>query len=510
MSKLLTVGAAILLSTTSAWAQFGYYNDALTFSRTYSGGTARMQAIGGAQVSLGGDINAAYANPAGLGSLRKGGVVFTPSLDFSNTDASYFGNNTSDFKANFNFANLGIAFHIPSDDEQSSFRGLTFAITMTRENNFHNRYYYDGINSADFTEMGKTSIVDSYLDNAWGVNENDLNGSLYDAYYSFLINPETLDDGSTGYYKLIGDEPRQVEKVTSWGSQYEWDFSAGANFKDMLYLGAALGINTIDYTSVKTFTESEYFYDGAIDPAINYHRVRNVLRLDGTGVSGTFGMIVRPVPVVRLGATIKTPTLYSMYEESEEDFIVDWNNNFNFEIDGENVTLNDYEEYYLSEARYNLTTPWTFTTGASVFLGKVGFLSADIEFLDYSQAQVSSRDFNETDDNNVIRDLYQNAINIRVGSEFRIEQFMVRAGYALDGDPYRYSSIDNSIQRISGGVGYRNKDYFVDLSVVHTSWQSQRSPYTIYSFDDPDLDISPVATIDNKNLNFSVTFGLNF
>lgn len=518
MSKNICALMCALCIAVPVWAQtsvdnaFGYYNDALLFSRTYTGGSARMQGIGGAQVSLGSDINAAYANPAGLGSMLSGGLTITPSLDFSHTESNFMGNYTTDFKGNFNFANLGLALHFSNEENDGPYKGLTFAITLTRENNFHNNYYYDGFNDG---ELGKSSIVDSYLDRAWGLDPNDLGGDLIDAYDQYLINPETLTDAGTGqdftgYYKVIGDYPRQVEKIRSRGAQYEWDFALGANFNDMLYVGGGLGISTIRYYTEQTYSETEYIFEGANDDGIDIHSRRNTLRVNGTGANATIGMILRPIPILRVGATIKTPTVYGMREETSDDFLTVYNN-LTFNDGFEDITLDgEYYSEYLSESRYTLSTPWKFSTGASIFLGKVGFLSADIEFLDFSQSSIHSNDFVETDDNNAIKELYQNTINLRLGGEFRINQFMVRGGYNLDGDPYKNSSIDNSIQRITGGIGYRNSDYFVDLSVVHTSWQSQRSPYTIYSFDDPDLDISPTAKVDNSNVNVSVTFGVLF
>lgn len=56
--------------------------DALRYSRTTTGGTARAQAIGGAAGSLGGDVSAAHVNPAGLGFFRTSEVVITPGFNF--------------------------------------------------------------------------------------------------------------------------------------------------------------------------------------------------------------------------------------------------------------------------------------------------------------------------------------------------------------------------------------------------------------------------------------------
>lgn len=519
MSKAILSSVILMLCITQiriAQAQegaYGYYNDALLFSRTYYGGTARMQAIGGAQVSLGGDMNAAYVNPAGLGSIRQSGITLTPSLDFNNTDAQYFGNNTHDFKANFNFANLGIAFSMPNEDENSPFKGGTFAITMTRTNNFHGQYNYEGYNTDN---SYSASIIDSYLSRADGNPLGNLPGDdLVVAYDQYLINPIYETDPDTNqevltdqYFTYAGTDPDQTKKVRTNGAQYEWDFSGGANINDIFYFGAGLGISTINYYSESTYTE--YNYQGSNDLA--EYSTRNTLRVDGTGISGTIGFIVRPIPILRLGATIKTPTLYGMNESSSVDYLSIYNNVWINE-GGSDILLDEFYDEYFTESKYSLSTPWKFSTGVSIFLGKLGFLSADIEYTDYSNARMSSSGINPdmAEDNIKIQSLYDDAINFRLGGEFRItNQFMVRAGYAHDGDPYRYSSIDNSIQRISGGLGYRTKDMFIDLSIVHTQYETLRSPYTIYSFDDPNEDISPSAHIDHKNLNASVTFGFNF
>ncbi|PIB36748.1 hypothetical protein BFP72_15745 [Reichenbachiella sp. 5M10] len=509
--KIISLSLVLLstLSITSAQVAdgaFGYYNDALLFSRTYDGGTARMQGIGGAQVSLGGDINAAYANPAGLGSIRRSSMAMTMALDFNNTRSQYFDTTTDGFKANFNIANLGMAFSMLKEaNEPGAFRGGTFAITVTRKNNFHSNYRYGGYND---TEVGKSSIVDSYLDRAWGIPEDDLQGDLFDAYNQYLINPYIATDSQTGqdftaYDKFIGDFPFQEENVLTRGAQYEWDFSGGANINDIFFFGAGLGISTINYYTESTYTESDFLYNGQPDHVIDFYSTRNTLRVNGTGISGKFGIIARPAPFVRLGATVNTPTYYGMREKSSEDFWTVYN---------ELIDNPDYEYYdeYLSNSRYSLVTPWKFTTGASIFIGKRGFLSADVDFINYAESTLQSNDFEVDADNTSIQNLYTNTINFRIGGEFRINQFMLRGGYGIDGDPYIDSSIDNSIQRISGGIGYKNEAFFIDLSVVHTHYDSQRSPYTIYSFDDPTDNISPVATISNNNLNVALTAGFSF
>ncbi len=514
MKRLIILGLILILYPFSVHAQFDYYNDALRFSRAQPIGTARTQALGGAQAALGGDINSAYANPAGLGFNRSSVMTFTPSINFYNSESEYFGQFTDDHKANFNIANLGVIFNFAySDIEKSKFKGGSFSITMTRENNFHSDVRYDGYNNTDPQNgVSRSSIVDSWLDRAWGIPVDQLEnlGIVYDAREHYLINDyfEPEDPGFTRYDKFIGDFPRQVEILNTKGNQYQWDFAAGGNYNDILYFGASLGINSINYKTGSVFTESNFVYKKSPDNSIDHLSTKNELQVRGTGVSGTFGMIARPVDFFRIGITAVTPTYYAMNEESSEDLFTSYNNR-EYPITAEtSITLRDFYNEYFSESKYNITTPFKLTAGVAIFLGKIGFISADIDFIDYPAAKLKSSDFNVSEDNQSVKSIYQNTVNFRSGSEVRLGAFRLRGGYSYEGDPYVSSGIDNSIRKISGGIGYRNREFFVDVSAVHSKWNTTRSPYTI--FDDANLNNSPTAFTENKNLNVSVTVGVNF
>ena len=75
MQKRYLLGFSILLSLSSV-AQIP--EDVLKYSWQPTNGTARVNAVGGAMGSLGGDINAIFVNPAGLGNYKTGEFVFTP------------------------------------------------------------------------------------------------------------------------------------------------------------------------------------------------------------------------------------------------------------------------------------------------------------------------------------------------------------------------------------------------------------------------------------------------
>ena len=71
ISRLFHFVTIILLISYDSYSQYGYYKDVIKFSHSFQGGSARIQGIGGASVSLGGDVSSISHNPAGLGSINR-------------------------------------------------------------------------------------------------------------------------------------------------------------------------------------------------------------------------------------------------------------------------------------------------------------------------------------------------------------------------------------------------------------------------------------------------------
>ena len=129
-----------------------------------------------------------------------------------------------------------------------------------------------------------------------------------------------------------------------------------------------------------------------------------------------------------------------------------------------------------------------------------------MEYVNYGGARLEASDdvdaFSGTND--VIKDTYQSAINLRVGGEFRYNIFRLRAGYAHYGDPYRSSTFDRNKQYITGGVGIKQENRFLDLAIVNSRFNSVYSPYTLLS------EAQPVVTTKNVVNSVLLTVGVNF
>lgn len=499
--RLIFLSTALLLTFANVNAQVdenaqGYFNDALLFSRTVPGGTARIQAIGGAQIALGGDISNIYSNPAGLGFFNRSQASFSPSLKFYNNDATYFGTATNDSGSQLNFTNLGIVFSSPKFNDNSSWRGGSFGISYTKINNFNDQFTYEGANP-------NTSIIDQFLEGANGTFIDDLGGLTGLAYDAYLINPEfdanqNIIDGE--YRSFVLGLPVQREVVTTEGSQSQWSFSYGGNVADRFYFGFGLGIASVNYEQNKTYTESEF---DDPDPGINDLSIRETLKIDGTGINATVGFIYRPNDYIRIGGSLVTPTYYQFDEES--DAVIEANyGGFFYEPD--NKTLrNERAESDIFVSQYDLTTPLKLTGGIAFFIDKSGFISADVEYIDYSNNNLSSDNFSTSADNRTIEALYTSVVNFRVGGEYRYDVFRLRAGFGYYGDPHTAEDVDLSRTEFSVGAGLKLKNFYADLGVIAST--SNTRNYSPYSFAD---GTGPAAGIETNNTNGVLTIGFNF
>lgn len=526
MKRTLQLSMMIILCANFTQAQvapgsFGYYQEALSFSRTTPGGTARIQGIGGAQVALGGDISAAYSNPAGLGFFNRSEFTFTPSVNFQDSETNFLNTDTQSFNNKFSFNNLGIVFKNASNE--GKFKGGTFGISVNKINEFDNEYRFEGAN-------GNNSIIDSFIERAGSTDTQNLTGFEAVAYEHFLIDladygtdidylfstdgvitPNVGDGTYEGYGSPFGNIggslPKQEGTVETSGSQYQWNFSYGANYDDKFYFGAALGVQTINFNRERTYIESDFRFtsDNSSDDLINSIRIDDQLKITGTGVNATFGVIVRPADFLRVGISYVTPTALNLSEESSFDFVSDWNPSYSYALPNETLQLGNIKtESDLVTSNYSLRTPSKLTTGLAFFLGKHGFISSDVEFVNYGNSQLKSRDFSPTADNRSINNLYSSTMNFRVGGEYRYDMFRLRAGYAYQGDPYVDGSIDRSIESISGGIGIRIDDMFVDLAITNTQSNDLYKQYELSN------TFEPQANIKNKATNVAVTIGFKF
>lgn len=518
LKSLILISLGLLCLNFEASAQYvpgayGLTDISLLFSKTNIGGSARIQAIGGAQTSLGGDISAASGNPAGLGFFRRSEFSFSPSYNIFNSNSFYKNSSAFEQDTRLNFANVGVVFNNSKDDVvPGAWRGGSFAISINKVNDFNGNFYYTGVNQ-------ENSIIDYFAGAADGLFTDELVPDLIGlSYFSYLINPTSLL-GPTGrddeYFPITFDDQvaEQSEFIESTGGQYQWSFAYGGNFSDKIFIGASLGLSNIRYETQKEYREfiddvsAESEFAPGVDLTVNEN-----LRLTGIGINGTVGVIVKPAPFLNIGASFTTPTIINIDEETTPNIFVDYfEDNFDsyeFYIpSGDSIQLlEQYDErgdLFITE--YRITTPFRASLGATAFLGKYGFISADVDYIDYSSQKFRSRDFSPDNERRVNRDLfeiYEAVLNFRVGAEFRYDIFRFRGGFGYNPSPYKDQTIDRSQTRITAGAGIKLPKFFIDLTFANTQFTSTYSPYLV--------EPVPVVEFDNSFSSTTLTAGFYF
>ncbi|WP_246581573.1 OmpP1/FadL family transporter [Echinicola shivajiensis] len=467
------------------------FDDALRYSYFNATGSARIMGLGGSQFALGGDISNISGNPAGLGFFRKSEFSLTPSYENWQSNSSFIDQKQSDNTGNFALPNVSIVLSTVKDPlNRDNWRGHSFGISINRISNFNNSYGYfsniQGLNSLldyyvdDYNEFGAPPVGDPAglpLDvGIIGQNGNNFYRSDYTYEPDDFVDP---------IY------PFQDEFIENEGSLSQITFAYGTNYKNKLFLGGSIGVTSFNFSSFKTYNEE--FIDGNDNTSL-YYSLRENLQHNGTGINLNAGLIYKPIDQINLGVSFSSPTWYRY----DENFDADINAEF-FDLEGnpENQEFAQSDIYY---SVINLRTPTKLSAGAAFFINKNGFITADIDYLNYGSMHLSSPDYRLDGANDEIDNSAGNVLNYRVGAEYRIKILRLRAGTALYGDPYKNTEFDRTKAQYTGGIGVKLAKMYVDFAFVHSQFDTYYSPY-------PGADI---LSIDNKSNKGMLTLGFNF
>ena len=515
MNKRIFLTAGLLITAAVSYGQ--YAGDAFRYSDQTVNGTARFQGMGGNHAALGGDASNAFGNPAGLGFYNRSELSISPSLRLTNVDGNFLGQTTM---ANRMQASVGQAALIFAGNPQNNtrLRRTVFGLTYSQQTNFANEFILRGTNN-------RSSLADSYVASVNGFNvpsgelDKDYTGPTSSqpvgtagtleaaAYQLYLVNP-TQDNGTTYFRFDRGIPAAQQASYRSTGAQSQWGLSYAGNLDDKLYLGGTLNLSRTRFDYTQVFSES--YLGGKVfrgfDETSSY-------TVKGNGVNLLLGAIYKPDPNVQIGVTITSPTFSSLKETFNQSLSADIigvpqaNGSFLVPKDRRvNVDPNDFD--------FSITTPLRASGGLTYLFGQHGFLTGTVEYVGYSGMRVNTSYSQNAADNQAFREknkteiqrTYKNAINVRVGGEFRAGVFRARAGAAYLPSAYKenldgLTSADRQRLLYTGGVGVRTNRFFADVAGVVTSFKSAYTPYTL---NDPRDYGSGMLTNRNTNLTLSV------
>lgn len=522
MKRVIILTLAILMAyITSAQTVF----EAVKSSQTDILGTARYMSVAGAFGALGGDVSSIKDNPAGLGIFRKSELTATVDAQMQATSALWGTKSATDSKYSVGVNNLTLVLAGKTWRAESGYAGLVnsnFSFSYNKLRNFNrNMVVKNNSVSQSMTDylgyftgnVSENSLDwDKYPQNSYDTpyQNPDLSWMSVMANYGGLLKPvyngAVLQEWAS--FLNVSEKVTPSYMLQESGGINEYSLGWSGNFSNRFFLGATLNLQYLNYQMQSTYDE-RFSANGGMT-------LKNTLSTSGAGANVNIGIIAVPVDFIRLGASIHTPMFYTMQQlnYSTLDFVTGFS--------GSTQTPTD------NYVDYQLQTPLQFNVSTAFILDKKGFISAEYVYNNYKGMKLLNIDGDShaySYENEDINTMLENARTIKIGGEYRVtDNFSLRAGFAntsnltntnvakiLDvktvrADPEYFAN--NSINYATFGLGYREKNWYVDLAYVNKTIDEDYFAYNSNSLND-NYKVTP-ANVRTSNNNVVATFGIKF
>lgn len=496
--KKIFLAATLVAAYTASQAQTP--EDALRYSWLQASGTARSQAIGNANGAIGGEISTIFSNPANIGFYKTGDFVISGGGNFLNNNSTYLGVSQKENQSSGFLGTTGFVLGKPSYGG-GSLKSSAFGIAINRLADFNNRVVYTNKGG----QLSRTSMADYFIDDIVannGTNEYGSELAVQSGWIKETQKPNGDIDLSSAAVDLAiasGLEQRQV--IATNGGITELAIAGAANLNDRVFLGGTIGIPMLRYGATRQYTEQD---PGTTNNGFDAAWFDDDLITKGVGINVKAGVVFKATDNLRLGFAAHSPTFYSL----SDSYVATAGANLD-DVDQQNTSK---ELVY----DYNLNTPYKFMGSFSLLFGNVndvnsqkGFISGDVEYVNYmaSNFRTTRDDRGANNDyfrplNNAIDNAYKGAVNARLGAELKFNTIAVRFGGAYYGNPYKnIAGEKGELVQGTGGLGYRNKGFFIDLGYVHSFGKDVLFPYRLTS-----NDFFP-AQIKSNNSRVLLTLG---
>ncbi|MDI9257605.1 OmpP1/FadL family transporter [Flavobacterium sedimenticola] len=487
------------ISFNSAWAQETTADDVIRLAVDNLTGTARFRAMGGAFGAVGGDMSAINVNPAGSIFFNNNFATVTGSLYNAKNKSLYYGTATHETDSTLDLNQIGAVFVFK--DTNSKWNKIAFALNYDNVNNLNNATFSAGTNPYN-------SIGNYFVNIAQGIPTNTLsNYSFYDlnfyeqqaylGYDTYIFDPAVDTPGNTSYISNIpaGGNYYQENQVLSTGYNGKLSGNFSAAYKDILFLGGNLNFHFVNIEKLFSVYESN---ENALNPGrstITEVLFDNRLWTTGSGFSFNLGAIVKPIESLRVGLAYESPTWLRLTDELQQGVGTN-----RIESNGSNFDSYSYHDP-ITYLPYTVQTPGKWTGSLAYIYKKRGLISVDVSTKDYSNTRIKpKRDYNDI--NRFMTNALDNAIEVRVGAEYKIKQISLRAGYRFDESPYKVDQNFGDLTGYSGGIGYTFGENRIDLAYSYDH-RKMNQAFLSSGMTDP-------ARISRYNNNITISYSINF
>lgn len=450
-------------------------NSVDVYSNTPMIGSSKFNAMVGSNGALGGDATSLMTNPAGIGVAIAGDASATLSV-ISNKNTTSLGGFSTAYKINkTDLGNAsGIAtFQLPS---QSAWKFVNIAANIS------------------------TQSIENYVESPGNTN--------------VVISKNLLDPAGNN---VVGNLSYMGHAYDRYGNQTKFNIGVGANYNNSIYLGGSVNIHSVDLEQHDT-ARFGLDLDNSVD---TFNKQYSPFLEKSNGFSASFGVIGKITNQFRLGASIETPTWWSV-DRTYTDY-----------YDGNDGIY--YDNF--AETR-NFRSPMKATISGAYVPTKNFAINVDYT-LGLTKAKYKVEGPAETELNSFFNDASRSLSEIKVGAEYRIKAFRIRGGYAHASSPFDAMTIssysnagivgDNNYSNlilgdrntIGAGLGYDFGNFYIDAAYQNVS-SEYKNPFlagfvgdnytTGYYSGNFDVTTPNHVVSDVKNIknNFFLTVGLRF
>ena len=441
----------LILFLVYSLSPISYCQDVQRFSERHLMGTARYVGMGGAMTAVGGDPSAVMDNPAGLGLYRRNEITLSISETIDRTQQAE-GIDTYQ-SARFAAPNIATIWVWGNPNKQ---RGMIYSNVMLSANrlaNFNREIVAKG------TGLGMVPSIcaltngldETYLQNKpW--NDTEIGWLSILGYETYLINPQvdSLATDILDQYQWTPavDFTEGSLSVSEVGYYDQYTLSWAGNISNQWYVGLSVNIPTLSYTKRTSHYETDRFQSAEL---------KSMYHLSGVGVSGTIGLIYRPIQALRVGASFHTPTMMSLSVQTEGDMYST--------VEGKKYeALTPASGVVSSE----MVSPLRTSVSVAGQIGNEGLIAVQYDYAHSSEME-DVHTLRIGAEAQATRGLFLNAGYVYESSFMKTDPVWMLGYNEIRTDmDYRYTQ---SSQYLSAGVGYRSDAVVAQLAYQYR-WQT--------------------------------------
>ena len=442
MKKIL-----LILLLAYSLSPIAYSQDVQRFAERGTIGSARYVGMGGAMTAIGGDPSAAMVNPAGLGLYRRSEI--SVSIDETIDNTQQVGSNDTYQRTRFAAPQISAIWAWGNSQKQRGLVYNNFMFSHNRLATFNRDIVVKGAG------MGMVPTICNITNDEGGVSEEFLVNKPWDnveigwlsilGYEAYLIDP--IENNK---WKPAVDFTDGSLSISETGTSDQYTLSWAGNISNQWYIGIGLNIPTINYTKHTSLREENKQNSSSAE-------LKSMFHVSGVGVSGSFGLIYRPIQALRIGASLQTPTILSLSRQSTGDMYST--------IAGQKYEVLTPESGVMD---IDIASPLRTSVSVAGQLGKIGLIAVQYDYA-HSNEMEDIHTLRMGAEAQVTRGLFLNAGYV-YESSFMKEDPKWLLGYneiRTDMD-YRYTA---ATQYASAGIGYRS-DVVVAQLAYQYGWQT--------------------------------------